>query len=181
VGAAIVASVDAPPILEPAEHVLDTMTLAIEGSVVRDLDFAVGFEWDARRDPACCQGLAEPVGIVTSIAQQGFGLGERVNHERRALVEDVEAAPADGPVLYSSCVVSTAAEEPAIARARSRKQVETSTSETLASRASGVGLFVARLTPVPDQATRAATSALSSLVPETTIGMPAASAIATVP
>ena len=43
VGAAIVAGVDAAPVLDFAEHILDAMTLAIEGAVVRDRDFAVRF------------------------------------------------------------------------------------------------------------------------------------------
>ena len=41
VGAAIVAGVDATPVLEPAEHVLDAVPLTVEGLVVSDLDFAV--------------------------------------------------------------------------------------------------------------------------------------------
>jgi hypothetical protein len=40
VGAAIVSGVDAPPVLEPAEHVLDLVPLPLKGLVVVDLDFA---------------------------------------------------------------------------------------------------------------------------------------------
>jgi len=43
VGAAIVARVNASPVFDFAEHILDAMTLAIEGAVMRDRDFAVGF------------------------------------------------------------------------------------------------------------------------------------------
>ena len=42
VGASVVAGVDAAPVLEPAEHVLDFVALAIEGGVVGDRDFPVG-------------------------------------------------------------------------------------------------------------------------------------------
>ena len=35
-GASVIAGVDAPPVLELAEHVLDTWTLAVEAPVVRD-------------------------------------------------------------------------------------------------------------------------------------------------
>ena len=41
-GASIVAGVDAAPVLEPAEHVLDAMALAVECLVMRDRNFAVG-------------------------------------------------------------------------------------------------------------------------------------------
>ena len=35
--------VDASPVFDLAEHILDAMALAIEGAVMRDRDFAVGF------------------------------------------------------------------------------------------------------------------------------------------
>ena len=41
--ASVIASVDAPPVLEFREHVLDFVPLAIEHFVMRDRDFAVGF------------------------------------------------------------------------------------------------------------------------------------------
>lgn len=41
VGAAVVTGVDATPFFEFAEHVLDLVTLGIEGSVVRDGHLAV--------------------------------------------------------------------------------------------------------------------------------------------
>ena len=41
-GTAIIARVDAAPVLEFAEHVLDPMTLAVEHGVVGDRDLAVG-------------------------------------------------------------------------------------------------------------------------------------------
>lgn len=40
-GAAVVTGVDASPVLEPAEHVLDSMPLAIEHAVMLDRLFAV--------------------------------------------------------------------------------------------------------------------------------------------
>ena len=40
-GASVVTSVDASPVLELVEHVLDLVTLAVEGRVVRDGDLAV--------------------------------------------------------------------------------------------------------------------------------------------
>ena len=41
-GAAVVAGVDAAPVLEFAEHVFDPVALAIEGPVVRNLDPLIG-------------------------------------------------------------------------------------------------------------------------------------------
>jgi len=43
VGASVVTGVNAPPVFEFAEHVLDLVALAIEQFVVRDRDFSVGF------------------------------------------------------------------------------------------------------------------------------------------
>lgn len=42
VGASVVTGVDAPPVLEFAEHILDLVSLAIEGGVVRDGRLSVG-------------------------------------------------------------------------------------------------------------------------------------------
>jgi hypothetical protein len=86
VRAAVVAGMDAPPVLEASEHVLDLVALAIEGFVVGDRDLAVGFGWDARGDALGDQGLTEPVGVVTPIAEHGPGLGQGVQHQSRALV-----------------------------------------------------------------------------------------------
>ena len=40
-GAAVVAGVDAPPVLQFAEHVLDLVAFAVERPVMRYLDFSV--------------------------------------------------------------------------------------------------------------------------------------------
>lgn len=56
-GASVVAGVDAPPVLEPAEHVLDLVAPAVERGVVRDRNLAVHFG----------KGSAEPVGVVEII------------------------------------------------------------------------------------------------------------------
>ena len=42
VGASVIAGMDAAPVLEFAEHVLDLVTLSIEGRVVRDGHLSVG-------------------------------------------------------------------------------------------------------------------------------------------
>ena len=60
-GAAVIMGVDAAPVFQPSEHVLDFVASAIEHCVVRDLDFPVHFRRDAGGDAAIGQGGAEPV------------------------------------------------------------------------------------------------------------------------
>jgi len=43
-GASVVTGVDAPPVLEPAEHILNFVTLAIELSVMFDWYFPIDFD-----------------------------------------------------------------------------------------------------------------------------------------
>jgi hypothetical protein len=43
VGALVVTGCDASPVLDPAEHDLDFVALALEQGIVRDVDFAMGF------------------------------------------------------------------------------------------------------------------------------------------
>jgi hypothetical protein len=42
VGASVVTGVDAPPVFESAEHILDLVALSVERLVVRDRYFPVG-------------------------------------------------------------------------------------------------------------------------------------------
>lgn len=79
--ASVVAGVDAAPILETAKHDLDLVALAVEGSVVRDRHTPVRPGGDAGRDLAIGQSSAEPVCVITSIAEQGFGPGQRIKHQ----------------------------------------------------------------------------------------------------
>ena len=85
-GASVVAGVDAAPVFEFAEHVLDLVALAVEGGVVGDWHFAVGLRRDAGGDAALSQRMAEPVGIVAAVGEQRLGLREGIDHHRSALV-----------------------------------------------------------------------------------------------
>jgi len=76
----------APDRLEPSEHVLDAVALSVERAVVRDRDFAVGLGRDAGDNPAFGQRAAEPVGVISPVAEHGLGLRQSVEHQRRALV-----------------------------------------------------------------------------------------------
>ena len=79
--AAIVAGVDAAPVLELAEHILDPVALTVECAVVRDRDFAVSFGRDAGGDALCDQGVSKPVGIVAPVAE----LAERMNTSQSSI------------------------------------------------------------------------------------------------
>ena len=68
-GASIITGVDTSPVLEATKHIFDLVPLAIEALVVIDLYCAVGSRWDAGSYAARCQGFAEPVGVITPVAQ----------------------------------------------------------------------------------------------------------------
>ena len=85
-GASIIAGVDASPVLEAAKHVFDLVPLAIEALVVGDLSPAVGSRWDAWGYAARCQGFAEPVGVITPVAQQYFRFWQGLDHKSSAFV-----------------------------------------------------------------------------------------------
>src|ERR1700742_3150749 len=74
-GAAVVSGVDAPPILEPCEHVLDLVALLVEDGVMGDRDLPIGFRGDAGGEAALCQGGAEPIGVVALVGQKLLGPG----------------------------------------------------------------------------------------------------------
>ena len=42
-GAAVISGVNAAPVLEFAEHILDAVSLAIKRAIMQDWDFAIGF------------------------------------------------------------------------------------------------------------------------------------------
>ena len=85
-GASIVASVDAPPVLEPAEHDLDLMALAIKDSVVRDGCFSLGARGDAGGNAPDGEGFSEPVGVVALVGQQKLGRRKCRQHEGGTIV-----------------------------------------------------------------------------------------------
>lgn len=74
-GASVVAGVDAAPVLELAEHILDFVALAVERSVEGERSLTVGFWRDAGFDTAPGERLTESVGIIAFVAEQDPGLG----------------------------------------------------------------------------------------------------------
>src|SRR5664279_2910532 len=85
-GASVVTRVDAPPVLEPAEHVLDLVALAIEPAVVFDRYFSIGLGGDAGGDFALCESLAEPAGVVALVGEEFPRPGQDRQHQCHALV-----------------------------------------------------------------------------------------------
>ena len=109
-GASIISGVDASPVFETGEHVLDAMALTIECAIVRDRRLAVDFRRNARGDAACCERASEPIGIIASVSEHGFGRWQSVDEHGSALVvadlpfaqdqaERASAAVADGMEL----------------------------------------------------------------------------------
>ena len=84
-GATVVSGVDAPPVLESAEHVLDFVALSIEDGVVGDGGFPIGFGGDAGGDFVLGERFAEPIGVVALVGQKLPSPGHRGQHQRRAL------------------------------------------------------------------------------------------------
>ncbi len=75
-GASVIARGDAPPVFELGEHILDFMALAVKGFVIIECLLAV-FGWrDARYCALIGQCFAEPIAVVTPIAQQSGCLWE---------------------------------------------------------------------------------------------------------
>ncbi len=75
VGAAVIAGVDASPILDFGEQVLDQVALFVDCLVVVILHLSVGFWRDAGGDAARCQGVTEPVAVIALVAQKFLGVG----------------------------------------------------------------------------------------------------------
>ena len=65
-GAAVLACMDAPPVLELAEHVLDPVPLPVERTAMWHLDFPVGFLWDAGFDHPIWKSISQRVSVLVS-------------------------------------------------------------------------------------------------------------------
>ncbi|MCY1232493.1 hypothetical protein D9M68_321470 [compost metagenome] len=85
-GASVVASCDAAPVLEFCEQVLDLVTLTVKGRVVGVWDFAASARGDARLDASCFQFLAESGAVVAAVGDQMRGRRQGVEDETGAFV-----------------------------------------------------------------------------------------------
>ena len=84
--AAIIAGVDASPVLDFGEEVLDQVALFVDRFVVVILHLAVGLWRDARGDAARGQRGAEPVAVIALVAQQFLGAWQCIEQQNSALV-----------------------------------------------------------------------------------------------
>ena len=71
--ASVVSCVDASPVLEACEHVLDPLALAVEDGIVAGLDAMAGIGRDAWDDAALEQSLAASGGGIGPISKQEVG------------------------------------------------------------------------------------------------------------
>ena len=67
--ASVVAGGDPPPVLDPAEDVLDLVALAAEVFVVMVLNLAVLARGDARGGAALGQGSPKPVAVIAFVGE----------------------------------------------------------------------------------------------------------------
>lgn len=82
----VVPGVDATPVLEACEHVLDSVALAVEDRIVAFLDAVLGMGRNTRCDAALDERLAECRGTVGPIGQQGAGGRQVLDHCGSGLV-----------------------------------------------------------------------------------------------
>lgn len=85
-GTSIVAGCDATPVLDPAEHVFDAMSLLVEDIVIGRGFFAVFARRNAGRNPLFFQSIAEPVGVIAAIGQQFLGAWQTLEQLSGTLV-----------------------------------------------------------------------------------------------
>lgn len=85
-GASIVARVDAAPVLEAREQVLDLVALPVEGVVIALLDFVLAVGRDARGDTALGEGVAQGDRAVGAVGEQVLGRRQIVEHRHGGLV-----------------------------------------------------------------------------------------------
>jgi hypothetical protein len=80
-GASVIASGDASPVLKFGEHILDFMALTVERFVIVQRLLAIFSAWYARRRALLDQSVAEPVAVVTAIGDQG-GCSRQARQQR---------------------------------------------------------------------------------------------------
>lgn len=84
-GAAVITGMDTPPIFEFSKHIFDFVAAFVERFVERNLQFSVGLWRDAWGNAALQQCITEPVGVISLVAEQGFGIRNGFEHEGSTL------------------------------------------------------------------------------------------------
>ena len=82
-GASVIASVNTSPILELSKHVLDFMAVPVEATVIWNLDFAVGFRGNAGLNSTVSKSSAEPICVISLVAQKLPGFWNCGQHQCR--------------------------------------------------------------------------------------------------
>ena len=77
---------DAPPVFETTGHDLDLVAAFVSALVVFDGLVPGLSTQDARGNPLFVKGIAEPVGIVTAVAQQPVCFGQTIHQGCRSSV-----------------------------------------------------------------------------------------------
>jgi hypothetical protein len=85
VGATVIADVNTSPVFEFPEHIFDFLAAFVERLVECNLHFSVGLWRDAWGNVAFKQRVAEPVGVISLVAEQVFSVRNGVKHEDSAL------------------------------------------------------------------------------------------------
>jgi hypothetical protein len=84
VGAAVVSRVDASPVLEAGEEVLDAVPLLIEDGVERWSAFAALLSGDAGGDAALGERVTEPARVIGPVAEHRVSARQGIDHGDRA-------------------------------------------------------------------------------------------------
>lgn len=84
--APVVTCCDAPPVIDPAEQVLDLVTLAVELLVVLVLGLAIGFGRNAGGNALAVERGAEPIAVIALVAEQHLGAWQAGKQQNCAFV-----------------------------------------------------------------------------------------------
>jgi hypothetical protein len=84
--ASVVAGRDAPPVLEPCEHILDFVALLIERLVIGQRDFPAFGGGYARLAASFGESIPEPIAIITTVGKKRFGGRQGIKDQPRPLV-----------------------------------------------------------------------------------------------
>lgn len=82
----VVSGMDATPILEPGERVLDSVALPVEDWIVRMLCAVLGMRRNARRDAPIGQRLSEGGRTVGPVGEQEAGVRQLLDDRGSGLV-----------------------------------------------------------------------------------------------
>lgn len=84
--APVISGVDATPVLDASEHVLDAMPLTIENAVVGYGGLAVALRRDTGGNALCGERVTEPVGVLSPVCEHGGGGRQGIDEQGGALV-----------------------------------------------------------------------------------------------